>query len=259
MKIQSPVTAAFFGDRKRQVLLAAGLTAIVLLVVGGMWALRSPAANGGPDGSGLAAAAAQSPAAASTPSALSSDAPAPAADPASPADPAVPPVPSAQAPQQNDAPPAATSGPAEQELAATPQTVAAPVAISDAADLQEGVTATISGLEAVAGEAAGPGEISGPSIRFVVTVHNKSTEAVSLEGAFVNVEAGADRIPALQLSGPGATRFQPTVEAGASASAVYVFLLPLDQRDQVQIYLNYQVSEPIAAFNGSVPSSESTS
>ncbi|WP_441402341.1 hypothetical protein [Arthrobacter sp. 2YAF22_2] len=242
-------------DRKGKKPLLIGLVLAVILIGGGIWAspLVAPSARTGAEDATQAGAAPSSATQAPPQTAASQTngvAPGTAATPA----------PSSTG-ESAAAAPTATGAKvkSEAELAATPQLVSAPVAITDPAALRPGVTADITKFESVTGTAAGPGEIAGPAIRFTVSVHNQSAKSVSLEGALINVEYGPNRTPALQLSGPGAARFPESVGAGATASAVFVFLLPMDQRGQVYIYLNYEVSSPIAAFAGSITTSEGKS
>lgn len=235
-------------EPKGKKLLAIGLILAVILIVGGIWGspLSAPST---PAGAVDATHAGVAPPTATTPQ-TNGASPGAAAAPA-PGSPGEAP---AAAPAS-----AGAKVKSEAELAATPQLVSAPVAITDPVVLRPGITADITRFESVTGAAAGPGEIAGPAIRFTVSVHNQSAAPASLEDALINVEYGPNRTPALQLSGPGAARFPESVDVGATASAVFVFLLPLDQRDQVHIYLNYEVSSPIAAFAGSITTSEGKS
>ncbi|WP_449372176.1 hypothetical protein [Arthrobacter psychrolactophilus] len=121
-----------------------------------------------------------------------------------------------------------------------------------------GVSAEISAVEAVQGVAEGPGEVSGPSLRFMVTITNDTDESIDTSNVVVNVNAGAEDIPAITLSGPGITSFPGSIPAHTNSSAVYVFLVPNDQRDQVRIFVNYQVNSTIAAFEFVAPTAEGT-
>ena len=237
--------------RRRKQLLSSGLVLAGFLIGGGIWGasqsvLDPPASLG--DATKTGAVPVTETAMPAPPGGATTSTTVPAQAPVSSGtEQAVPPGPTAAAAKS------------EEELAATPQSTAAPVPINAPATLQPGVTATVAGLEAVAGEASGPGEVAGPAIRFTVTVQNQSAQPVSLERALVHVDGGADKAPALQLSGPGAASFPASVDAGATASAVFVFLLPVDQRDPIDIYLNHQVASPIAAFSGAVTTSEGKS
>jgi hypothetical protein len=108
-------------------------------------------------------------------------------------------------------------------------------------------------LESVQGQAQKAGEVGGPSLRFTVTIHNRTDHPISTADVVVNVTAGPEDLPAITLSGPDVTTFPPTIAPGESGSSTYVFLVPLDQRDRVQVLVNYQVGSPIAAFEGAAP------
>ncbi|MHA7277748.1 hypothetical protein ACX80O_14680 [Arthrobacter sp. Hz1] len=148
--------------------------------------------------------------------------------------------------------PAATDA----ELATLEQPVSEPVDLEEPTVVTEGISARISTMEAIEAEAFGIGEIAGPALRFVITVENTTDDPVSLSNSVVNVEFGPESLPAVQLTGSGATGFPATVDAGGSASATLVFTVPADQRDQVRILLNLEASSPIAAFEGAAPGEE---
>lgn len=176
---------------------------------------------------------------ASSPGSTSSASPAPGTSPTdeATADPTTPP--------DASAPPADPGQPVQppaQEVGLTEQ--AAPV---------PGVTFSISGLEAVDGVANGPGEVAGPALRFTLSVRNDTAEAVSLVATVVNLFAGADRAPAAELGEPGGVPLPETVAPGETATGVFVFNVPTDQRDQVQISVDYSVDAPIVLFEGAAP------
>ncbi|MCQ2001754.1 hypothetical protein [Arthrobacter zhaoxinii] len=146
--------------------------------------------------------------------------------------------------------------PAAGEINDAPQPVAAAGALNRPADVSDGVEAAVGSFEAVDGDPGGAAEAGGPSIRFSVTVSNRTGSAISLEEAVVNVEAGPDATPATQLSGPGGTAFPATLGAGESASAVFVFRVAPELRQALRILFHYQATTPIAAFEGPMPQSE---
>lgn len=141
----------------------------------------------------------------------------------------------------------------EKELANIPQPVASPVDLNAKNTVKAGVTATISTMESVQGEARGIGEIAGPALRFTLTITNDTDKVLSMASALVNVTFGADESPAAELSGPGTRAFPGSVAAGATATAVYVFSVPPDSRDDVRIYFNLEAETPIASFAGRAP------
>ncbi len=161
-----------------------------------------------------------------------------------------------EAPATVAAPAAPIAGKSDKELAATAPQMAAPVAFGAVSTIKTGITAMVSAMTPVKGEAQGIGEISGPAVQFVVTVRNSSGEALALTNAIVNVDAGPDHSPAMQLSGPGVTKFPASIAPGDSGSATYVFLIPQDQRVQIRVFLTYAASAPIAVFEGTAPKAE---
>lgn len=157
-----------------------------------------------------------------------------------------------------DVDPAEVEEPAttDAELAAIEQPVSEPVTLEEPSAVAKGITATVSSMEAIDAEAFGIGEIAGPALRFVITVENTTGEAVSLSNSVVNVEYGPDSLPAVQLTGSGATEFPATVDAGESAATTLVFSIPANERDSIRILLNVEASSPIAAFVGAAPVKE---
>ena len=156
--------------------------------------------------------------------------------------------------------PAPTSAPAGVEpplsndaaLAAVPQAVAPPVALAAPATVKTGLSAKVTNISAVEGEAKGIGEIAGPAIKFTIEVTNNTGADVSTNGVSVTVEYGKEAIPAGQLSDPVTADFPPVIAKDKSATATYVFSVPVDQRSLVRILLSLEASLPIAAFEGAL-------
>ena len=135
------------------------------------------------------------------------------------------------------------------------QTVATlpPVAIDEPADAGTGMTFRLERLEAVQGEATGPGEIAGPAVRVTVVAVNDSDAPVLLDGTVVDLIYGEARTSAAPLSGPGAVRFTGSIEPGATATGVYVFDVPADQRAEVSVVISYLASVSPVVFTGPAP------
>ena len=127
---------------------------------------------------------------------------------------------------------------------------AKPVALDEEATLGPEVTAKLTGLRAVKGTARGPGEIAGPALQVRIAVDNASDEPIDLGRAVVEVTYGKKRTPGVELSGPGAAPFAPTVKAGDSAQGTYVFGVPKGARGRVQITIAYTAGQPPAVFEG---------
>ncbi len=130
---------------------------------------------------------------------------------------------------------------------------APPVGIDEVADAGTGMTFRLEQLEAVDGEANGPGEIAGPAVRVTVVATNDSPSPVLLEGVVVDLTYGAQNTSAAPLSGPGALRFSGEVAPGASATGVYVFEVPVDQRGVVSVIVGYTAAVSPVVFQGEAP------
>jgi hypothetical protein len=127
------------------------------------------------------------------------------------------------------------------------------VGLDDPAAFDSGVTATLGKLEAVQGEAHGPGEVSGPAVRVTVVITNGTTKAITLDQTVVNVYGGAQAMPGEPLSGPGVAELAGSLGAGRSATGVYVFALPADQRNPLQVTVSYDPDDVTVLFQGPGP------
>ncbi|MDQ4054736.1 MAG: hypothetical protein M3237_18860 [Actinomycetota bacterium] len=126
-----------------------------------------------------------------------------------------------------------------------------PVALDEPASFGSGLVARVTGLEAVRGEATGPGETAGPALRVVVEIRNTSGRAVSLARSIVTVSYGRDPAPGVALSGPGVRPLAGSVGAGGSATGSYVFGVPEDERDKIQVSISVDAAQPTVIFEGS--------
>lgn len=143
-------------------------------------------------------------------------------------------------------PPSSTDAP----TVPVPETTSPPVALDGTASFGTGVTARLTAVESVDGEASGPGEVAGPAVRVTVELHNGTNEALALNKVIVDVFAGTELAPGEPLSGPGVRWFDGTLEPGDDATGVYVFGVPADRRDQVQVRVSYDPLEPTVLFEG---------
>lgn len=128
----------------------------------------------------------------------------------------------------------------------------APVAPGEPSDNGSGLVARITTMKAVQGEAVQAGEIAGPAVQFTLELTNDTGESVDLGLIAVNAYIGADRTPAGGLIRPGGAPFEGTVEAGATATGVYVYSIPENQRDDVTLTVDYRAGEPAFVFRGAV-------
>lgn len=128
-----------------------------------------------------------------------------------------------------------------------------PLPIDATAKPEPGVTVTVGAFDAVEGEARLPGDVAGPAIRFTLSITNGTASKVSLASTLVNVYYGADQSPASELQKPGGVPLPASVAPGATAKGTLVYTLPEDQRDDVLITVDYQVGDPVIAFQGAIP------
>ncbi|GEL98441.1 hypothetical protein [Cellulomonas terrae] len=127
------------------------------------------------------------------------------------------------------------------------------VPLTSTAEFGTGMSARVAGLESVAGVAEGPGEVAGPSVRVSVVLTNGTGAAASLDSTVVNLYAGEQLAPGEPLSGPGVSVFTGTLAPGASATGVYVFRVPPDLRDHLQITVSYDPTATTVLFEGPGP------
>ena len=136
----------------------------------------------------------------------------------------------------------------------TPQrTRTAPITESTPAVIKKELSVRVVKMEAVQGTADGPGEIAGPSVRFTISIDNTTGKRVALSDTVVNAYYGADAIPAIQLLGPGGEPFPKSVQDGGSASGIFVFNIPSEQRGDVRVTVDTSVKNPVIAFEGKAP------
>lgn len=150
--------------------------------------------------------------------------------------------------------PASTGMPAPEATdVAAPLAELPPVPLTEQVAPVPGVVFGIDGLEAVEGIAQGPGEVGGPAVRFTLTVRNDTDAPVSLVATVVNLYAGSDQLPMVDLREPGAVPLPEDVAAGGTVTGVFVFAVPVEERDQVKVGVDYTVGVPIVVFEGQAP------
>lgn len=136
---------------------------------------------------------------------------------------------------------------------ARPGTTSSPVPIASPATPVSRLVVRIGSLASVAGKGDGIGEVDAPAIRFVVTVDNQRSAAVSLSSAVVTVTYGADETPADEYVSVRKGLPQ-SVAAGQKVAGTFEFAVPRSARKNVSIAFDYQVGTPITVFSGRVPS-----
>lgn len=115
---------------------------------------------------------------------------------------------------------------------------------------KDGMKVALTRIEAVQGEAIQPGERAGPSVRVTITVTNGTNEQFDTNTVSVNAYVGKDRTPVSTLIQPGGVPFLGRLAPGESTYAVYLFVIPADQRKDVTITVDYAVAVPMVVFHG---------
>ncbi|WP_374009469.1 hypothetical protein [Leifsonia sp. LS-T14] len=150
-------------------------------------------------------------------------------------------------------PPPLTPTPQPGETGQTPAPSAPPAGLTATATPVPGVEVHLTNVEAVEGKASGVGEVGGPAIRFTVNVTNTTDQDVDLKTAVVQLYYGSAQNPGLAVSGPGGSPLPTSVAAGQAVSGVYLFTVPVDQRDDVTITFDYRAGTPVVVFRGPGP------
>jgi hypothetical protein len=109
---------------------------------------------------------------------------------------------------------------------------------------------TVPSVEKVTGEANVPGEVGGPALRFTVDLTNGTGKVLDLRTVVVNAYYGPDRTPATPLLKPGGRAFEPEVAADGSARGAFVFNVPPELQDQVELEIDAGVGKAIVIFAG---------
>ena len=128
------------------------------------------------------------------------------------------------------------------------------VPLTSTAEFGTGMSARVAGLESVEGEAQGPGRggrAVGPRVRRADQRHRSGRLPRLDRGQ--PVRAGRSSTPGEPLSGPGVSVFTGTLAPGASATGVYVFRVPADLRDRLQITVSYDPTSTTVLFEGPGP------
>lgn len=222
------------GPRRWQLVLAG---VVVLLVAGGGVALAlRPDAEPGASSSNAAAPTSST---SSAPTGSSSSAAAPSGEP------------TASATDSAPSPDASASGSsAPTDPGARPS--AAPVPLDEPAQSRPGVDVRLASIEQVEGVSTIPGEVGGPALRVSVEVTNGTKAAVPLDTAVANLYFGPDRSPAISLMEPGSKALPASVAPGETATGVWVFNVPKDQRSQVLVEFDLAVDATVVLFSGAV-------
>jgi len=235
-------TSGHHGRKWRWIGLVTVVTAAVLLFAATLWVSQGAGQPlVGATGAGTTAPTSEAPTAQEQPAAVTTAPTEPAAEqPAPPSDEPEPVIPE-ETPTD------------EIPVEAVPLPELPPVPLTEQVAPVPGVIVSIGDLAAVEGEAQGPGEVGGPALRFTLSLRNDGDDPVSLESTVVTVYSGPEQVPATELTEPGGVPLPGEIAAGATATGVFIFTVPPEQRDQVKIGVDYTVGVPIVVFEGAAP------
>ena len=106
-------------------------------------------------------------------------------------------------------------------------------------ELSDGATARITKIEKVQSQGELPGETSAPALRFTVEA-TAGSEPLNLATVVVSI------------SGPGGKPFGGSLASGKSAKAVYIFNIPVAERDNVAVEFSWSGKEKPVVLSGNV-------
>ncbi len=94
----------------------------------------------------------------------------------------------------------------------------------------------------------GPGEVGGPAVAYSLRLVNGTGSTVDLQNTVVTAAYGARATPAGDASGPPAAAWRGSVRPGGAATATYVFLVPVAERDDVRLTISYDPGRPVVVL-----------
>ncbi|TFC07205.1 hypothetical protein E3O42_00210 [Cryobacterium adonitolivorans] len=116
-----------------------------------------------------------------------------------------------------------------------------------------GVVFGVGGLRSVGVDDPAPGEVGAPALRVAVTLRNDTDTTVSLGSTVVNVYAGTHQLPMPGLSESAGAPLPEQVAPGATATGVFLFAVPVEDRSSVKIAVDYAAGVPRVVFAGAAP------
>ncbi|MEV0951853.1 hypothetical protein [Promicromonospora sp. NPDC050249] len=143
-----------------------------------------------------------------------------------------------------------SDGGTDEAEAPEPRETLEPRPFDAAATPEPGVTVRVPKVEKVTGEANVPGEVGGPALRFTVELTNGTGKTLDLRTVVVNAYYGADRTPAAPLLKPGGKAFEAEAGADDSARGAFVFNVPAEFQDDVELEVDPGVGKAIVIFTG---------
>jgi hypothetical protein len=127
-----------------------------------------------------------------------------------------------------------------------------PIPSNETGDFGTGLLVEVLSIDAVEATATAPGEIAGPAVSVELRLINDTDTDIDLQRVQVEVTYRPERNPGNPLS-DGTERFEGVLASGGEATGTYVFGVPADQREVIQISVFYDVAAPIVVFEGPGP------
>jgi hypothetical protein len=115
------------------------------------------------------------------------------------------------------------------------------------AKLSGGMTAKIVSIDHVDAKAIRAGETAGSAIKVTIALANTTGKDVSLSQVAVNAYYGSKSTPAVALT-DGAKPLHGALANGATASGVYLFSVPADQRDSAVVTMTDAAGAAVTVF-----------
>jgi hypothetical protein len=149
-------------------------------------------------------------------------------------------------------PPSTSTTPPQSSAPFVPR-ASKPIALDKQSTIIDGLTVRITKLASVAGVGQGVGDVSGPSVQVTMTVTNSKKSTANLANVVVNAYSGKAHAPASSLPKPGGAPFPTSLAAGKTGTGVFVFSIPVSERNLVTITFDYSVKTSVIVFQGSAP------
>ncbi|QDP95169.1 DUF4352 domain-containing protein [Microlunatus elymi] len=96
-----------------------------------------------------------------------------------------------------------------------------------------------------------PGQRSGDSVVLGLRIDNQAAQPLDLNAAVVTLTDSAGD-PATAITTDPATTFPNELAPGESATATYVFIVPKNRRDPVDIDVTVNADQQVVVFHGDV-------
>ncbi|MFE1664607.1 hypothetical protein [Microbacterium sp. P02] len=108
-------------------------------------------------------------------------------------------------------------------------------------------------FESVTGEVVVPGEVVGAAVRVTVSITNQTEDPLNLDLVVMNAFTGPERTPVETYQQPGGQPVSGSLDAGGTATGVYLFRIPEDQRRDVTFIVDFNPGKSAIVFQGQVP------